>query len=256
MKHQTILLSGYSARTERAGPLMLGTAGSYGNEQLQIRRGNGWEALNVRVVFHPCGAELLVPEDGILTVPWEATDSPLDRGQGRIVFQGVSEGRVIHTADLFYEVRPHSPVPGHPPREHVPVLSEELLKRVYEIGAAAESSARSAQSAEASASLASNKAQAAQDAQSAAASSAEEAKKAAGITLDATLTVEGNAADAKATGDAVGQLKSDLTALESIVTAIQEKLNSALPVDAVTVKEINDMLVEYFENKAVLEVEA
>ena len=68
MKHQTILLSGYSARTKRAGPLMLGTAGSYGNERLQIQRGDGWEDLNVRVVFHPCGAELLVPEDGILTV--------------------------------------------------------------------------------------------------------------------------------------------------------------------------------------------
>lgn len=147
MKTNTIILTGYSARTERAGPLMLGTAGSYGNEQLQIRRGDGWEDLNVRVVFHPCGAELLVPEDGILEVPWEATARPLARGAGRLVFQGVADGRVVNTADLFYEVYPHSPAEGGPPQERTPVLSEELLKQVYEIGAAAESSAQSARSA-------------------------------------------------------------------------------------------------------------
>lgn len=73
MNIQTIILSGYTARTQCSGSLMLGTAGSYGNEQLSILRKPDWEGLNIRAIFHPCGAELLVPEDGILSVPWEAT---------------------------------------------------------------------------------------------------------------------------------------------------------------------------------------
>lgn len=53
----------------------------------------------------------------------------------------------------------------------------------------------------------------------------------------------------------VDQLKSDLAKLESIVKVIQEKLGLGT-VDTVTVNEINDMIVEYFENKTVSEVEA
>ena len=75
------------------------------------------------------------------------------------------------------------------------------------------------------------------------------------VALDPTLSVSGKAADAKATGDAVGQLKEDLAKLESIVKVIQEKLGIGT-VDTVTVNEINDMIVEYFENKTVSEVEA
>ena len=43
--------------------------------------------------------------------------------------------------------------------------------------------------------------------------------------------------------------------MESIVKIIQEKLGLGT-VDTVTVNEINDMIVEYFENKTVSEVEA
>lgn len=54
----------------------------------------------------------------------------------------------------------------------------------------------------------------------------------------------------------ITELKSDITNLESILRAIQEKLNTTPSVDSVTVNEINDMIVEYFENKTVSEVEA
>lgn len=55
----------------------------------------------------------------------------------------------------------------------------------------------------------------------------------------------------------ITELKEDLVRLENILKDIQEKINSGQTViDSVTVNEINDMIVEYFENKTVSEVEA
>lgn len=66
MKANTTTSTGYTARTECAGPLSLGTSGDCGNEHLRVQRGAGREGLNICVVFHPFGAELLVPENFIL----------------------------------------------------------------------------------------------------------------------------------------------------------------------------------------------
>ena len=73
--------------------------------------------------------------------------------------------------------------------------------------------------------------------------------------IDTTLSNSGEAADAKVVGNEISSLKEDLSELESIVKIIQEKLCLGT-VDTVTVNEINDMIVEYFENKTVSEVEA
>ena len=73
--------------------------------------------------------------------------------------------------------------------------------------------------------------------------------------IDTTLSNSGEAADAKVVGNEISSLKEDLSKLESIVKVIQEKLGLGT-VDTVTVNEINDMIVEYFENKTVSEVEA
>ena len=55
----------------------------------------------------------------------------------------------------------------------------------------------------------------------------------------------------------IDELKGDIGNLEALLRTIQEKLNSgSSSVDTVTVNEINDMIVEYFENKTVSEVEA
>ena len=53
----------------------------------------------------------------------------------------------------------------------------------------------------------------------------------------------------------VNQLKDDLVRLENLLIQIQDKLNQGTVVDNITVNEINNMIVEYFENKTVLEVE-
>lgn len=55
----------------------------------------------------------------------------------------------------------------------------------------------------------------------------------------------------------ISKLSGDLVRLENLLKDIQEKINSGQTViDSVTVNEINDMIVEYFENKTVSEVEA
>lgn len=53
----------------------------------------------------------------------------------------------------------------------------------------------------------------------------------------------------------INQLKSDLANLEILLIQIQDKLNQGTVVDHITVNEINDMIVAYFENKTVSEVE-
>ena len=54
----------------------------------------------------------------------------------------------------------------------------------------------------------------------------------------------------------INQLKSDLDNLENLLIQTQDKLNQGTVVDNITVNEINNMIVEYFENKKVSEVEA
>lgn len=54
----------------------------------------------------------------------------------------------------------------------------------------------------------------------------------------------------------INQLKYDLVRLENLLIQIQDKLNQGTVVDNITVNDINNMIVEYFENKKVSEVEA
>ena len=53
----------------------------------------------------------------------------------------------------------------------------------------------------------------------------------------------------------INQLKDDLVRLENLLIQIQDKINQGTVVDNITVNEINNMIVEYFENKTVSEVE-
>lgn len=51
--------------------LYLGTAGSYGNEQINVVLGEGWQGLTVKAVFQPSGVPVVVP-DGSADKPIEA----------------------------------------------------------------------------------------------------------------------------------------------------------------------------------------
>ena len=85
--------------------LYLGTAGSYGNEQINVVLGEGWQGLTVKAVFHPSGVPVVVPDGGgVISVPWEATQSVVAYPNGRISFQGYVSGRLVNTSDVPYTV--------------------------------------------------------------------------------------------------------------------------------------------------------
>lgn len=145
MNIHKIELSGYTARVAGCEPLCLGTAGSRGNETLQIVLGDGWQGLSVQAVFHPAGVACLVLEDGLLAVPWEATDKPLSAMQGRIVFQGLDgSGRVVNSTDAAYQVAAHSPTEGAAGEDPTPSLYEQFVGQVLAAAGTASAAAKQA----------------------------------------------------------------------------------------------------------------
>ena len=105
MKLHKIELTGYCAKSPEGPALYLGTAGSYGNEQLAVTLGKGWEGLSVTATFQPSGVKIAIPRDARpVDVPWEATDKALTKDSGKIVFRGSSQDRVIISLDVPYKV--------------------------------------------------------------------------------------------------------------------------------------------------------
>ena len=109
MNVHELTLQNYSASSgcHSACPptLYLGTAGSYGNEQINVVLGEGWQGLTVKAVFQPSGVPVVVPDGGgVISVPWEATQSVIAYPKGRISFQGYVSGRLVNTSDVPYTV--------------------------------------------------------------------------------------------------------------------------------------------------------
>ena len=125
--------------------LYLGTAGSYGNEQINVVLGEGWQGLTVKAVFQPSGVPVVVPDGGgVISVPWEATETALDAAKGRIVFEGVTDGRVLISTDIPYAVRSHSDTEG---RNSQPPTPSEWEQYVDEVKGDAETASKAAEKA-------------------------------------------------------------------------------------------------------------
>jgi hypothetical protein len=206
-----IELSGYRATIGKKLPcVLLGTAGSKGNETLLVTRGTGWEGLTVKAVFHPQRIEVLVPESGEVDVPWEVTARPLrPEERGKIVFHGVDEstGRVLVTHDIAYKVSGHSPADGTAPGAPTPSVWEQWVADAGGVvdKAAAVVEREAAQCAQISTDAASAAASAA-----AAKQSAEAAAKIADIGVDTTLSTGGAAADAAAVGVQLSSIRDEV----------------------------------------------
>lgn len=130
MNTHSVELDGYYARSRGSSTIYLGTAGSHGNEQLQVTQGKGWEGLTVQVVFHPSKVAVQLPANGLLDVPWEATENPLTAMQGRIVFQGFDQDRLVNSTDLAYTVADHSPALGRDEEPYTPGIVEGVLNQM------------------------------------------------------------------------------------------------------------------------------
>lgn len=216
MNIHKIELSGYTARVAGCEPLCLGTAGSRGNETLQIVLGDGWQGLSVQAVFHPAGVACLVPEDGLLAVPWEATDKPLNAMQGRIVFQGLDgSGRVVNSTDAAYQVAAHSPTEGAAGEDPTPSLYEQFVGQVLAAAGTASAAAKQA-------------GQSATDAGRSETAAADSASSAASSATAAAGSASNAAASAKAAADTLEQLNNKANAALTDIDDAKTKALTAM----------------------------
>ena len=145
MKLHKIELTGYCVKSPEGPVLYLGTAGSYGNEHINVVLGEGWQGLTVKSVFQPSGVPVVVPDGGgVISVPWEATETALDAAKGRIVFEGVTDGRVLISTDIPYAVGSHSDTEGSNSQPPTPSQWEQFVAEVKGDADRAEQSAKDA----------------------------------------------------------------------------------------------------------------
>lgn len=237
--------------------LALGYTKNQGVYRLHVDATGEWEGLTIRCFWHLPGggapASTLV-KDGYVAVPASVTAQP---GNGCITFEGSDGTRTVTSADLRYRVSANSGTEdGSMPEPGTPAW-QELVGTVHTDATAAEQAKTDAQtaaqqadtSAGAAATSAANAGQSARQA----ADSLQELKNgiAAGdfkgekgdkgdtgpqgpkgetgpaVALDTTLTHEGEAADAKATGDAISAVKARQNILVGTETGNQLSVDDA-----------------------------
>lgn len=135
MKVTQIALTDYKAHLPDCGnQLVLGTYGSRGREYFKIIKCDDWENLTVSAIFQPSGVEVVVPDNCMLEVPWEATQKALPKYEGTIVFKGVDgNGVLINTLDVNYKVEDHSPYIGTNNQEITPSVEEQLINKIADL---------------------------------------------------------------------------------------------------------------------------
>ena len=229
MNTHFIDLTGYYARSRGSSAIYLGTAGSHGNEQLQVKQGDGWEGLTVQVVFHPSQVAVQLPANGLLDVPWEATEKPLTAMQGRIIFQGFDQDRLVNSIDLAYTVASHSPAVGRDKKTYTPGIVEGVLNQMavdkdailqaaQQTGQDKEATATSAAEAAGSATAARQSADAAGTSASQAADSAAAASETLTQVQRACQEAQQNIKDAQA--DALDKITAAAPALPAVSTDV------------------------------------
>lgn len=111
-----ISLSGYKATFDGCfGRLPLGTAGSYGNEFLQLDVGTDWDSLVITANFVNADGKVtaVVYTPGeLLPVPPEATQYS---GAGDIVIEGTADGKRIYTVDIPTRITAHADLSSEAP---------------------------------------------------------------------------------------------------------------------------------------------
>lgn len=233
-----ITLKQYAAYCKEQ-PLYLGTAGSYGMEMLTIIREGVWAEYDILAAFHPpvgAAVQVRVGANNQIGVPIEAT---AEKGMGEIVFAGYKEGVRQIAVDVLYKVAPSSGASGTEPAEPTPDVVQQILSAATEADSKAEQAQKVAQSVRDDADAGKfNGAQGPkgdagpigpqgpQGEQGPTGATGPQGPKGdtgpqgpvgpqgpkgdigPAVALDTTLTHEGEAADAKATGDAISAVKA------------------------------------------------
>lgn len=173
--------------------------------RLHVDATGEWEGLTIRAFWHvPDGkapASTLVA-DGYVDVPASVTAQP---GSGCITFEGSDGAKVMTSADLRYRVSANSGTEdGTEPEPGTPAW-QQLVDAVHADATAAEQAKADAQTA---ANEAADSLQELKDGIANGDFKGEKGDPGPAVALDTTLAHEGEAADAKATGDAVSAVKA------------------------------------------------
>ncbi len=184
-----ITLDGYTAQCAEQ-PIRLGTEGSYGVEKLRVMRKGEWVDYDIIIAFHPPkgdAVQMRLGSDNAVSVPAEATAIA---GTGELTFAGYTDGVRQISVSQIYRVAATAGTEGIAPAEPTPDVVQQILS-------AASNAEEIAQSVR-------------DDADAGKFNGPQGPKGDTGpaVALDTTLTHEGEAADAKATGDAISAVKA------------------------------------------------
>ena len=197
-----ITLEGYTAQCAEQ-PIRLGTAGSYGVETLRVLRQGEWVDYDIIVAFHPPKGEsvqIRLGSDNAVSVPAEATAVA---GTGELTFAGYTDGVRQISVSQIYRVAASAGTEGIAPAEPTPELVQQILSAANEADSKAEQAQKVAQSVRDDADAGKFNGP-----QGPVGPQGPKGDTGPAVALDNTLTHEGEAADAKATGDAISAVKA------------------------------------------------
>lgn len=232
-----ITLDGYAAQCAEQ-PIRLGTAASYGVETLSVMRKGEWVDYDIIVAFHPPNGEsvqIRLESDNVVSVPAEATAAA---GTGELTFAGYTDGVRQISVSQIYRVAVSAGAEGIAPAEPTPDVVQQILSAANEAANKAEQAQEAAQSVRDDADAGKFNGpqgpkgdagpigpQGPQGEQGPTGATGPQGPKGdtgpqgpvgpqgpkgdtgPAVALDTTLTHEGEAADAKATGDAISAVK-------------------------------------------------
>ena len=121
-----ITLDGYTAQCAEQ-PIRLGTAGSYGVETLRVMRKGEWVDYDIIVAFHPPEGEsvqIRLELDNVVYVPAEATAVA---GTGELTFAGYTDGVRQISVSQIYRVAASAGTEGIAPAEPTPDVVQQIL---------------------------------------------------------------------------------------------------------------------------------
>lgn len=140
-----ITLDGYAAQCAEQ-PIRLGTAGSYGVETLRVMRKGEWVDYDIIVAFHPPKGEsvqIRLESDNAVSVPAEATAVA---GTGELTFAGYTDGVRQISVSQIYRVAVSAGTEGIAPAEPTPDVVQQILSAATEAANKAEQAQEAAQS--------------------------------------------------------------------------------------------------------------
>ena len=206
-----ITLDGYAAQCAEQ-PIRLGTAGSYGVETLRVLRQGEWVDYDIIIAFRPPKGETVqirLGSDNVVSVPAEAIAVA---GTGELTFAGYTDGVRQISVSQIYRVAVSAGAEGIAPAEPTPDVVQQILSAATEAANEAEQAQKVAQSVRDDADAGKfNGPQGPKGDTGPVGPQGPQGPKGdtgPAVALDTTLTHEGEAADAKATGDAISVVKA------------------------------------------------